>query len=1025
MQVFDRNAIPRLTRTLLLVVCGFLTCATVCGLDRNRSIHQFYHTAWTAKDGAPSQINSLAQTQDGYLWIGSDRGLFRFDGVQFEPYKAPPGVTLPSHNINTLMATPDGGLWMSFNPTGLAFQKSGSLTVFDLPENMPPSEVVSFARDFDGRIWAGARTGLLLFDGSRWINPASHYKFHQQRVFAMFVDREGTLWVAGDDTVVFLRRGTETFQPTGMRVDRGIVQIGAAMDGRVWATEWSQVIRPIQMNGGDQIARAPTIGVRGYRFLFDREGSLWLTSGDSQGVQRVRFPERLGERLLRTGDPELETFTAENGLTDNSVSNLFEDREGNIWIASNKGLDRFRHSHLVPVFLPAGYRDFTLVAGNDGEIWIGSAAFKPLVRFRGEQLTPTSNPMKVSSVFQEPSGVTWWGGSGGVWRQHRDRFDYYPQPKSIGLDWIWEIIPDGSDGFWVGVGDVGLMHFRLGTWAGRERPQGVIERVPSASFLDTSGRIWLGYTENRVTQIDGQRVQAFTHNDGIDIGRIRVIRGRDPYFWFGGELGLAIFKNGSFKTVRTASKQPFGTVSGIVETPEGALWLNELHGIVRISPEEVRRVAENPDHAVSFELFDFLDGLPGAPQMPLRSSTAIRATDGKLWFATDNGLAWIDPSNISLNMVRPPVLIRSFEADEKHYDPSKSFELPARTSDLKIEYTALSLSIPERVRFRYKLEGADHEWQDAGTRRQAFYNNLGPGTYSFRVVASNNDGIWNEEGAILTFSVAPAWYQTTWFLIACVFLGLLSLWVIYNFRMRKVAQAINARFDERLAERTRLAQDLHDTLLQTIQASKMVADDAMEATSDPNRMRRAIEQLSVWLGQATLEGRATLNSLRSSISETNDLAEAFRRATQNALIPSSMAVTFSVLGDPRELHPIVRDEIYHIGDEAIRNAYTHSEASRLDVELTYAQDLSLRVSDNGIGIAPEISEAGKDGHFGLHGMRERAARIGAKFTLISSTNLGATVTLVVPGTVVFKRAKKTRFQSFGSLFARLLRSFRN
>ena len=242
--------------------------------------------------------------------------------------------------------------------------------------------------------------------------------------------------------------------------------------------------------------------------------------------------------------------------------------------------------------------------------------------------------------------------------------------------------------------------------------------------------------------------------------------------------------------------------------------------------------------------------------------------------------------------------------------------------------------------------------------------------------------------------------------------------------MRKVAQAINARFDERLAERTRLAQDLHDTLLQTIQASKMVADDALEATSDPNRMRRAIEQLSVWMGQATLEGRATLNSLRSSIRETNDLAEAFRRATQNAVVPSSMAVTFSVFGDPREMHPIVRDEIYHIGDEAIRNAYTHSEASRLDVELTYAQDLSLRVSDNGIGIAPEISEAGKDGHFGLHGMRERAARIGAKFTLISSTNLGATVTLVVPGTVVFKRAKKTRFQSFGSLFARLLRRFR-
>jgi len=315
--------------------------------------------------------------------------------------------------------------------------------------------------------------------------------------------------------------------------------------------------------------------------------------------------------------------------------------------------------------------------------------------------------------------------------------------------------------------------------------------------------------------------------------------------------------------------------------------------------------------------------------------------------------------------------------------------------------------MPERVRFRYRLQGTDQDWHDVGTRRQAFYTNLGPGKYTFRVIACNNDGICNDEGATLAFSVAPAWYQTNWFRVVCVVAGLLVLLTMYRLRVRHIAHDISARFDDRLEERTRLARELHDTFLQTIQGSKMVADDALDESSDAFRMRRALEQLSVWLGQATEEGRAALNSLRISTTEKNDLAEAFRRATEDDIIPSSMTVTFSVIGDPREMHPIVRDEIYRIGYEAIRNAYTHSGASRLEVELRYAQDLAVRVRDNGVGIDPAVSEKGKDGHFGLPGMRERAARIGGKFTLISSATAGTEIALVVPGKIVFRKTSAT------------------
>jgi signal transduction histidine kinase len=268
--------------------------------------------------------------------------------------------------------------------------------------------------------------------------------------------------------------------------------------------------------------------------------------------------------------------------------------------------------------------------------------------------------------------------------------------------------------------------------------------------------------------------------------------------------------------------------------------------------------------------------------------------------------------------------------------------------------------------------------------------------------------------------LAPAFYQRIWFRILCVVSGFFIVWAIYRLRVLKISRAIGSRFDERLAERTRMARDLHDTFLQTIQGSKLVADDALEPSADPIRMRRAMEQLSLWLGTATQEGQAALNSLRTATTQTNDLAEALRRVTEDGLIPRALAVTFSVVGDARDMHPIVRDEIYRIGYEAIRNACTHSGASRLEIELRYARDLTLRVDDNGTGIDPAIADRGKNGHFGLQGMRERAARIGGKLTLVSSSNSGTEIKLVVPGRIIFRKMPGQR-----SLSTRVTALFRS
>jgi len=996
-------------------------CVPTFALDRDRSILQFHHTAWGVNDGAPSEVSALAQTEDGYLWIGSPQGLFHFDGVKFEEYKPQPGVELPSHGIYHLLATADGGLWIAFAPTGLGFLRDGSLTVFTKPEELADSQIHSFARDHDGRIWASTETGLVLRQGTRWIPIGHDWNFTPAVIRCLFVDRAGTLWIATMKIVTFLRRGSKRFELAGP-VGPGITTLAQAKDGRVWFADDSRgEVRPVPIAGDNSHPEDPAVvGDALHELLIDRDGALWITRYDS-GIVRIRYPERLGSRELGAHDPELESFNANNGFSGGFAYKLLEDREGNIWVGCSKGLFQFRHNQVVPVSLPQRYQKMVLFAGRGGEIWVGTISSKPLLHLRGEDFFSENVGGQASSVLRGANGDVWWGCATGIWRQRGTNFKYFPIPKEAGPPhWIYEIIPSkDDDGLWVRLGDFGTVHFKQGVWKLNARLKGVPIRGPSASYQDAFGRVWLGYSAGQVYVLDRDQVTAYSQKDGLDVGRIGVIRGLGQHIWVGGELGLMFFSEGQFRRVTVAAGRQFGTVSGIIETVDNGLWLNEMRGIVQISPEEIRQLMANPNHRVEYQRYDYLDGLPAAPQMTFTNSTAIEAGDGRLWFATNNGLAWIDPARLVRNVVPPPVSILSISSEKGRQPVSSAVKFAAGTHTVEIDYTALSLSIPARVEFRYLLEGVDKDWQNVGTRRQAFYTSLGPGRYRFRVIACNNDGLWNDVGAALDFSVAPAWYETNWFLVLCISTGIFMVWAAYRLRVRQLARAISARFDERLAERTLMARDIHDTFLQTVQGSKLVADHALKPSADPTRMRQALEQLSVWLARATQEGRAALNSLRTATTQSDDLADALRRVTKDELIPSSMAVSFFMVGDARETHPVVGDEIYRIGYEAIRNACMHSEASQLDVELIYAHDLILRVSDNGKGIDPAIVDKGKDGHFGLQGMRERAARIGGNLTLGSSLQTGTRIRLIVPGNIVFRKTtptQQTLFTKIGALF---------
>jgi hypothetical protein len=522
-------------------------------------------------------------------------------------------------------------------------------------------------------------------------------------------------------------------------------------------------------------------------------------------------------------------------------------------------------------------------------------------------------------------------------------------------------------------------------------------------MIDSAGRAWFGYVDGRIALLDGNIVRVFSPQDGLQVGVVKAIHEHGQHIWIGGEQGLALFDGSRFRTL-TADRGPaLSGISGIMETASGDLWLNAAPGIIHIPAAEIGRAIETRDYRVHCEIFDYLDGLPGKA-LPLRPLPGVVASsDRQLWFATTGGIVQVDPDHLTRNAYPPPVFIRSVDSGAKAYAPSADLHLPSRMTSLHIAYTALNFAVPERVRFRYRLEGFDKDWQDAGTRREAFYTNLAPRHYRFHVIACNDDGVWNETGAALEFSILPAFYQTSWFLLLWFAAAGLLVWLVYQWRLRLVTARLNMQFRERLAERTRIARDLHDTLLQGFLSASMhvhVADNHLPRDS---AAKPFVAQALELMKHVIDEGRNALKGLRSASASSRSLEQAFSEIGQELGDQLQMEYRVLVQGMPIPLRPAIRDEVYLIGREALANAFRHSQASAIEVELQYqASQLRLLISDNGRGIDSEVLRSGRDGHWGLCGMRERAENIGGKLRVLSGAAAGTEIEVLLPGHGAFE-----------------------
>jgi signal transduction histidine kinase len=442
-------------------------------------------------------------------------------------------------------------------------------------------------------------------------------------------------------------------------------------------------------------------------------------------------------------------------------------------------------------------------------------------------------------------------------------------------------------------------------------------------------------------------------------------------------------------------------------------------GLVRIPRSELEAWASDPRLTIHATVFDSLDGVRSQGFHYGYGAIVAKATDGKLWFLPFGGVSVIDPHHLPLNKLPPPVHIEQITADDKPYDVWKGERIPSGIHRLTIDYTALSLTVPEKVHFRYKLEGADPDWREVVNDREVQYTNLGPGRYRFRVLACNNSGVWNEEGASLAFVIPPAWYQTNWFRAACVAAILAMFWGIYRLRVRQLAAQFNMRLEERVSERTRIARELHDTLLQSFQALLLRFQAGINLLRDrPADARTVLENAVDRASQAIAEGRDAIGGLRMSTVEKNDLsaaiktiAEELARAQDNQ---SSTPFQVLVEGTPRELHAILRDEVYRLATEALRNAFRHAAAKNVEVEIRYDEKyFRLRVRDDGKGIDPEIVRGdGRERHYGLHGMRERAKLVGGKLTIWTELDSGTEIELTIPGPRAYVKSARP-FWYFG------------
>jgi signal transduction histidine kinase/ligand-binding sensor domain-containing protein len=996
---------------------------TAFALDPSRLISQYGHTSWTLQAGVlPGTPTVMTQTTDGYLWVGTRSGLVRFDGVRFVPFSPPKAQELRSKRILSLHGSSDGSLWIGTR-AGLERWHNGRLTFYvDAPGQIP-----GILEDRAGKIWFTRMTipddkGPLcevVGDRSACHGPADGIPINVAR--ELQADSKGNIWTVSDTTLMRWRDGAgRTWMPPGLTAADAtysdVVQsVAVGSDGAVWvgAMQPTRGLGLLHLEGNElKSFVSPELDGRRLaisQVFVDRQNTLWI------GTQE--------EGLYRLRDGRMSHFRRADGLSSDTVQSLFEDREGTLWVLTTQGIDALRDLRVASVSSREGLSaDLAngVLAARDGTVWIDS--WHSLDAWRDGKVTSlnASNGLpgeEVTALFEERPGTLWVGVDDGLAVLEGGKFKPIRADDGTDIGYVESITADVAGDVWV-VASLTDMLYRL-------RDRKIIERVPrsivpfafGAIVADPGQGIWLPLRNGDLGRYREGHLEAFEFhrapNSGVIAGLVAypsgAIVGSTP-------LGLVGWRDGKTQTMTAANGLPCVEIHSILRDHHDGLWLYAACGVIFVASDQMQAWWKNPRAMLKFRLLDALDGA-----QPARGNLFPKAStgpDGQLWFANASVVQVIDPEHLGVNRVPPPVQIERVIADRVSFPIEGDVRLPPNIRDLQIDYTGLSMVVPPKTRFRYRLNGHDTQWADVGTRRQAFYTDLPPGDYVFQVTASNNDGVWNQSGARLAFTVVPTFYQTRTFSVLVVLALLGVTWLLYILRVRQIEARIRMRAEERIEERERIARDLHDTLLQGLLSASLQLSVANSKVERDAPAKPLIERILQLLRQGIDEGRAAVRGLRRP--ENDVLERAFAQIPQDLRVDDNTQFRLVVEGTPQTLRSDVSAEVYRIGREALANALRHAQASSVEIVLEYGPDrLRVVIRDNGRGMDPHVLQSGRPGHWGMSGMRERAEKIGARLKVLSAPGAGTEIDLVVSAEAAFERTARRHWTDWlGRLYQR-------
>ena len=969
--------------------CGavLLAASNVFALDPHKGLTQYSRTVWTQQQGLPQDtVRSIAQTVDGYLWVGTDEGLARFDGYEFSTFRKGSG-DLPSNSITALAATSDGALWIG-TPSGLTRYRDKRFYTYTTKSGLPDDAISALYTDHAGALWIVAGQYLSRFQDNQFTSFAPGPDLPVASVRLVCEDRNRDLWVAGYGGVGKLASGKFTMVIDGSTL-AGLIGTSMAVDahGTLWLAGSQGMIerradgriRKYGIADGLPDSRLHTV-------LPDRDGGIWV--GTDLGLARLE-----GGRFVST-------YT--EGVHDHTqVWCLFEDREGDLWVGANTGLVRLRDDVFTVYGKSEGLpSDEPNVVFQDrtGKVWVGfrDGGLLLFSNEGGQQFSVREGlpGSEVFSIRETRNGDLLVAVHGGVARMHGEHFSAFTPPDPFSRLNVYDAIEDAAGDVWLATpGGLSRLH---GGKLTTVIPGGPVRMLGISTLcLARDGALWAGTFGRGLWRIQGKEQRLYTTADGLSSDQIRTLyEDTGGTLWIGTfDGGLNALRGGRFRSFTERDGLLSDNIARIADDGE-SLWLSTTRGICRISKRQLQDLAAGKRATLDPANYGVEDGLRSAQCAPSNPIAAggTRTSDGKLWFTTSRGLAIFDPRTRQQPHLAPVLHLVEMTANGEPVDLAQPAQLPPESQRVQFRYAALHLSAPEQVQYSYKFEGVDPDWVRAGSRRLINYNSLHHGHYRFLVRATLPGGPFSERD--YAFDVLPHFYETAWFRILAVVLALAAAWGLYGLRLRQ----ISSRFALVLEERARLAREIHDTLAQGfVGISSQLDAVAMCLADETSPARKYLDMARKMARHSLTEARRSVMDLRSSVLEGQDLASALESGTRVWTAGSGVDLKVDVEGPLTELPQEVEQHLLRIAQEAVANVLKHAGATRIAIQLRTAdRKLRLRIEDNGHGFEQQDVFSSLGGHFGLLGMRERAERLGGEMHLESRPGKGTEVEVTVP-----------------------------